>query len=172
VDLRQQALRNTTRMLTEKVKLLYDNSEVPESEDIFSNALTFLFPDETRNQHGDPGSAVAYRNSRFGDLKLQLADPAAVNNGLFAHYLWNAGVMMAELVSASSRDGATESWGQQIGEVDNWDVWDMTGQTVLELGAGGTAFIVSVLPDQYTCFHVSEPFEGMRDDKRLIIMAT
>ena len=69
-------------------------------EDIFSSSLGTLFPNDEVNQHGEPGSRVIYRSSRFGDIELQLPEPAKEEErGLFAHYVWNAGVMLAELIA-------------------------------------------------------------------------
>jgi predicted nicotinamide N-methyase len=49
---------------------------------------------------------------------------------LFAHYLWNASVVVAEGVEQGSRKGT-----EDVGDWDHrW--WDVRGQRVLELGAG------------------------------------
>lgn len=79
-----------------------------------------IFTDDLRNQHGDPGSSVIYKSKRYGDIELGLTDPAGEDSRkLFSHYLWNAGVQMAEYV------------GEERGR------WSVEGKTVLELGAGG-----------------------------------
>ena len=46
---------------------------------------------------------------------------------LFAHYVWNAGVLLAELIS-----GLVAS----VGELSESASWSVEGETVLELGAG------------------------------------
>ncbi|KAK3684465.1 hypothetical protein LTR37_020242 [Vermiconidia calcicola] len=96
-----------------------------EPEDIFASAPGLIFTDDTRDQHGDPGSTIVYRSARFGNIELKTADPMGENERqLFGHYLWNAGIKMAELIS------------------DEEDVtWSVKGRRVLELGAGGSVVI-------------------------------
>ena len=104
-----------------------DNEE--SVEDIFASAPGLIFTDDLRNQHGDPGSIIIYKSSRFGDIELTTADPESEDERkLFGHYLWNAGVMMAELL-ARAEDVTT---------------WSVKGKRVLELGAGGISFVVSM----------------------------
>ena len=91
-------------------------------EDIFAAAPGLIFTDDLRNTHGDPGSIVIYKSKRFGDIELRTADPNDENERqLFSHYLWNAGIKMAELIS----DNEAES-----------GKWSVKGEKVLELGAG------------------------------------
>ena len=91
-----------------------------EPEDIFAAAPGLIFPDDLRNQHGDPGSKIVYRSARFGDIELNTADPESEDDRkLFGHYLWNAGIKMAELISQ-------EDAGK----------WSVKSKKVLELGAG------------------------------------
>ncbi|KAK8171902.1 hypothetical protein BKA80DRAFT_230262 [Phyllosticta citrichinensis] len=92
----------------------------------FSSALGTIFSDDLRNQHGDPDALITYLPSShpaYPAIELRSADPATeVGRRKFAHYLWNAGVLMAELL------------------------WSVKGHAVLELGAGvGLAGIMSVL---------------------------
>ncbi len=108
-------------MLTSKIRLPPSTST---PEDIFSSSLHLLFPNDLNNQHGEPGSSVIYTSSRFGDIELRLADPRGEENRLlFSHYLWNAGVLVAEFVGGGVGDG----WGEG---------WSVKGERVLELGAG------------------------------------
>lgn len=109
-------------MLTDKVRVeqCIDSNE---PDDIFSSAVGLIFTDDLRNQHGDPGATVIYKSNRYGDIKLSVADPVGEDDRrLFAHYLWNAGVYLAELIS----------------EEEGWSVKD---ETVIELGAGAVAII-------------------------------
>lgn len=105
--------------------------EVPEdqdasSENIFASALGTIFPDETRNCHGDRGSYVIYKSRRLGDIKLSLADPSGEDGRkLFAHYVWNAALMMAELIGDFDASLAYSELN-----------WSVSGERVLELGAG------------------------------------
>ncbi|KAF1999734.1 hypothetical protein P154DRAFT_436327 [Amniculicola lignicola CBS 123094] len=96
-------------------------------EDIFSSSLGGIFTDDLQNQHGDdPTTIIIYRSLRFGDLEFRTADVnGEEQRRKFAHYLWNAGILMAELEEKA---------------------WKVEGETVLELGAGvGLAGIVSAL---------------------------
>ncbi|MCJ1377969.1 hypothetical protein MMC17_001065 [Xylographa soralifera] len=108
-------------------------------EDIFSSALGTIFTDDLLNQHGDPGSSVIYKSKACGDLELQLVDPRGEDaRKLFAQYLWNSGLLMAELIGGGTEDGqAMKARGGS---------WNVKGETVMELGAGtGLAGIVAAL---------------------------
>ncbi|KAF2092042.1 hypothetical protein K490DRAFT_32985 [Saccharata proteae CBS 121410] len=110
-------------MLTHLLRISHATDASPAPEDIFAASLGTLFTDDLRNQHGDPGALITYRSRAHGAVELGTADPAdETERTKFAHYLWNAGVLMAELMGGAR------------------------GQRVLELGAGvGLAGIVSVL---------------------------
>jgi hypothetical protein len=110
-------------------------------EDIFSSSLGGIFTDDMQNQHGDgdEGTVIVYRNARFGDLEFRTADVSGEEQRRkFAHYLWNAGVLMGELVggrgeeSGSAEDGRREWWVDR----DEEPGWSVEGHRVLELGAG------------------------------------
>ena len=94
--------------------------------EIFSSSLATLFPDDVQNSHGVPGSHVIYQSPRFGGVKLHIPAHPDVEEGrkLFAHYLWNAGVTMAEGIESAGQS----PW--------NAAYWDVRGKSVLELGAG------------------------------------
>ncbi|KAL2428978.1 hypothetical protein ABEF95_010958 [Exophiala dermatitidis] len=121
----------------------------PETEDIFSSALASLFTDDTQNSHGTPGSSVTYHSPRFGTIGLRIPAHPDVEEGrkLFAHYLWNAGVIAADAIETASQDGNSQDAVQQRRDDDTpandqnqtlWDkkYWDVRGKRVLELGAG------------------------------------
>jgi EEF1A N-terminal glycine/lysine methyltransferase len=112
----------------------------PEQEDIFSSGLTTLFTDDVQISHGVPGSSVTYNSPRFGNIELRIPQHPDVEEGrkLFAHYLWNAGVICADAVEVASRDGGVVGDGENEGNVRGWNgkYWDMRGKDVLELGAG------------------------------------
>ncbi|EMD00657.1 hypothetical protein BAUCODRAFT_55401, partial [Baudoinia panamericana UAMH 10762] len=101
-------------------------------EDIFASAPGLIFTDDLRNNHGDPGSTIVYKSKRFGDIELETADPSIERERqLFSHYLWNAGIKLAELISDEHADGGK---------------WSVNGERVLELGAGvGLDGIVAIL---------------------------
>ncbi|MCJ1478331.1 hypothetical protein MMC13_007009 [Lambiella insularis] len=125
-------------MLTSLIHLPI-SPEPPSTEDIFSSAIGLIFTDDLHTQHGDPGSSVIYKSHAFGDLELRLADPHGEDaRKLFAHYLWNAGVLMAELIGGGAQDGEPVTAGRGR--------WGVAGERVLELGAGtGLAGIVAAL---------------------------
>lgn len=69
---------------------------------------------------------VIYESPRHGDIKLQLGKPAQSTLG--THYVWDASLMMSELISEQLTD------------------WGVEGKSVLELGTGtGLTSIISVL---------------------------
>jgi hypothetical protein len=115
----------------------------PEPEDIFHSALSTIFTDDTVNSHGTPGSYVTYKSPRFGEIKLQIPIHPDEEDGrkLFAHYLWNAGVVAAEAIEQGSevdRSNANGNGGGEIVGKARWDRrwFDVQGKSVLELGAG------------------------------------
>lgn len=110
-------------------------------EDIFASSLSSLFTDDTQNSHGTPGHAVVYHSPQYGEISLGIPQHPDVEEGrkLFAHYLWNAGVVAADAIEHASCDNAEENADatQQKGHMI-WDrrYWNMKGKDVLELGAG------------------------------------
>lgn len=95
-------------------------------EDIFSSGIAALFQDPTLNQHGTPGSRIIYRSPRYGDIDLRLADPdPGPDRWLFAHYLWNAGLILAALVEEEEEGPERDRGG-----------WAVAREKVVELGAG------------------------------------
>jgi EEF1A N-terminal glycine/lysine methyltransferase len=117
-------------MLTDKIRLSGPESNDP--EDILSSSLAVIFPDDITNQHGDRDNGVIYLSPSFGPLHLALADPQGEDSRkLFSHFLWNAGVQLAEFIEEG--DAQRRDWGVE-------------GVNVLELGAGtGLAGIVAGL---------------------------
>lgn len=96
----------------------------PEAEDFFSSALSVISPDDVSVLHGDPGSSVTYKSKRYGDLEFQLTEPQTEDERkLFAQYLWNAGVLLAEYVSGTADEKHEKEF-------------DVKGKIILELGAG------------------------------------
>lgn len=129
----------------------------PEPEDIFQYSLGLIFTDDLQIQHGDPGTTVKYRSNGYGDLEFEVADPQGEEERTkFAHYLWNAGVLMSELVGGreherdereekrdSLQETEDEAWGKRSFEKREWWLdeeeekkWSVKGESVLELGAG------------------------------------
>merc|ERR1711977_782454 len=84
-------------MLTDKIRL--SGPETNEPEDYLSSSLAVIFPDDITNQHGDRESSVLYLSPSHGSLELTLADPQGEDSRkLFSHFLWNAGVQLAEFI--------------------------------------------------------------------------
>lgn len=112
----------------------------PTQEDIFASSLSILFTDDTQNSHGLPGHSVIYTSPTFGDVTLNIPEHPDAERGrlLFAHYLWNAGVVVADAVEiASNRNANTNESTAVEGKVSwNRQYWDVRDQDVLELGAG------------------------------------
>ncbi|CAK4031637.1 Hypothetical predicted protein [Lecanosticta acicola] len=103
--------------LTDLVSVIPPDIE-DEPEDIFA-AASGLFFNDFANQHGGERSTILYKSKKFGNIELRTADPEREHDRkLFAHYLWNAGIKLAELIS---------------GDKEEWTVRD---EKVLELGAG------------------------------------
>lgn len=112
----------TSTMLTDLVQVIPPDGD-EEPEDIFAFAAGLIFTDDSRVMHGDDRSTIIYKSSRFGDIELKNANPENEDDRkLFAHYLWNAGLKMAELVSSEDPQDAQ---------------WSVKNERVIELGAGG-----------------------------------
>ncbi|KAK6833706.1 nicotinamide N-methyltransferase [Apiospora arundinis] len=127
-----------------------------EPEDYLSDSLGAIFPDDVTNSHGDPNQSLLYTSPYLPKpLEVQVADPIETKDRLlFSHYLWNASLLLAELVEAGSLEGvvldpelavfqdmvaATDngnaSNGQDRGRVSARD-FDIRGKSTLEVGAG------------------------------------
>ncbi len=113
-------------MLTDKIRL--SGPEANEPEDYLSSCLAVIFPDDITNQHGDADSPVIYLSPAYGSITLSLADPKGEDSRrLFSHFLWNAGLQLAEFIEEDEE-------------------WSVNGERVLELGAGtGLAGILAGL---------------------------
>jgi hypothetical protein len=90
-------------------------------EDIFSDSLARLYPDDLPDHHGSPGSYLTYHSPRFEkDLKLYLSDyDGEGERKLFAYHIWNASLMLSEHIE-ENRNG----------------LFNVKGERVIELGAG------------------------------------
>jgi hypothetical protein len=130
-------------LLPSLITLRHPVSHIPTPEDIFGSTLGSIFPDDLQNQHGDdPETAIVYNNLRHGELEFKTADVnGEEQRRKFAHYLWNAGVLMGELVGGRPAEGAggeDEGWknGEWWVDSEEEQKWSVQGETVLELGAG------------------------------------
>lgn len=131
-------------LLPSLISLRHPVSHVPTPEDIFGSTLGSIFTDDLQNQHGDdPDTVIVYKNTKYGELELRTADVnGEEQRRKFAHYLWNAGVLMGELVGGRPTNQAIwdESEGSENGawwvNADEEEKWSVRDETVLELGAG------------------------------------
>ncbi|KAJ5608846.1 hypothetical protein N7528_009413 [Penicillium herquei] len=125
----------------------FSDEEAP--EDHFETFLAHLFPDDVSSFHGVPGEHLLYSSRRYGDLDIMVPSYPEKNDGsstldddrqLQAHFLWSAGMIIAESVESADgpspalSDAETESEGSTL----SWerDIWSARGQRVLEFGAG------------------------------------
>ena len=131
---------NPSPMLTSRITL--PTPSTPSQEDIFSSALSSLFTDDTQNSHGSPGGSLTYTSPVFGDIELQIPAHPDVEEGrkLFAHYLWNASLVVAEGIECASvgvgvggdKNCQTDGCGR-----GDWNSrWNVRDRRILELGAG------------------------------------
>ena len=101
-------------------------------EDILSSSIPLLFPHAAHNQHGNPGGTVIYLSHPAEPMKLHLSDPISdADRRLFAHYVWNASLYLAEAIGHGS-------WWRGLSEnsLTRQEDWSVKGETTLELGAG------------------------------------
>ena len=115
-------------MLTSLIRKPPSKAQDETPEDILDNtSLTIFYPDAQRTFHGDPGSSIIYASKRYGDIKLQLADPEGRDDRwLFAHHLWNSSVLLAELISDEAARAEREASDQRV-ETGNGEVISRNG---------------------------------------------
>jgi len=118
--------------------------ETEEPEDFFSSSLGVIFPDYVANSHGDADHDVVYTSPNLPKpLHLSLADPtAAEDRDLFSHYVWNAGLVLAELIEAGtlglspSKSGTGAAGGDVEGLRGTASDFSVAGLSTFEVGAG------------------------------------
>jgi hypothetical protein len=127
-------------------------------EDIFASFLPHLLPDDAPSFHGDPGQRLLYESPLYGSLQIMVPSypaqsekrteeiAAGLRDGedygesneveegrrLFAHFLWSAAMVVAEVVE----DAAAAEAGKWNAKIEKRMKWSVKGRTVLELGAG------------------------------------
>lgn len=118
--------------LTWRISLKGDTADEP--EDIFASALGTVFPDDITNQHGDEYHSILYESPHLpSTLQIDLSDPTTEDDRkLFSHYLWNASLLLAELIESDTLRVELDRPRQALKEVS----FDVTGLDTLELGAG------------------------------------
>lgn len=109
-------------MLSTRLKPPSATSDSP--EDILSDSLANLYPDDLPDHHGSPGSYLIYTSPAFPshDLELHLSDYAGgTERELFAYHVWNASLMLSQCIED---------------DVDVGGRFSVKGEGVIELGAG------------------------------------
>lgn len=145
--------------LTSRITLTGPSPDEP--EDFLSTSLGVIFPDDITNQHGDDEHGLLYSSphlpahlpgSKAKPFLISLAEPKKDDERrLFSHYLWNASLLLAELVeagtlglspevsgfrpSANNGFGAGSGVGAGSGSGSISD-FDISGKSTIELGAG------------------------------------
>ncbi|KAH6626821.1 hypothetical protein B0J18DRAFT_151322 [Chaetomium sp. MPI-SDFR-AT-0129] len=120
--------------LTARISLAGPGGTDP--EDFFSAALGVIFPDDIANCHGDSNHPnLVYKSSHLPNaIRLVLPELAGQEaQALFSHYLWNASLLLAELIEAGSL-GTQIQWNSQI--APPVAEFDISGLSTIELGAG------------------------------------
>ncbi|KXJ92844.1 hypothetical protein Micbo1qcDRAFT_160677 [Microdochium bolleyi] len=142
--------------LTSRLTVLGDPAD-DDPEDILNSSLAAIYPDDIANTHGDDAHALSYASPHLpAPLLLRLADPRGEHHrSLFSHYLWNASLLLAELLEAATlrvpigggsgdgdgsdagtdelQPGSSTRRGPSTGYLESFDV---RGLRCAELGAG------------------------------------
>ncbi|KAI1656677.1 hypothetical protein F4813DRAFT_120613 [Daldinia decipiens] len=118
--------------LTSRISLHGPPSEDP--EDYLSSSLGIIFPDDVTNQHGDAEHSLLYTSPHLPKpLHIALADPdREADRKLFSHYLWNASLLLAELVEAGTLGLPLDVGLRRLQPA----AFDVATLETLELGAG------------------------------------
>jgi EEF1A N-terminal glycine/lysine methyltransferase len=150
-------------LLPSLITLRFPADQEPTPEDIFSSSLGSIFTDDLQNQHGtDPRTTIIYKSRKYGNFEFRTADVNGEDQRRkYAHYLWNAGILMAELVGGrpaqdanekaevnETRDSGIFMRQEEHGEAyeenqrrwwvneEEEPLWKVEGEAILELGAG------------------------------------
>lgn len=118
--------------LTSRITLKGPEPSAP--EDYLSTSLGVIFPDDVTNQHGDAEHSLIYASPHLPKpISLDLCDPEGEEDRrLFSHYLWNASLLLAELVERDTL-GLKGDDGKGEGQ---WGRFRVKGLDVIEVGAG------------------------------------
>ncbi|KAK2072258.1 hypothetical protein P8C59_006625 [Phyllachora maydis] len=97
-----------------------------EPEDFMASALGVIFPDDVINMHGDADHGLLYTSPHLPrPIHIRLADvQAEADRRLFSHHLWNASLLLAELLEAGTLHLPPPAG------------FDVAGLATAELGAG------------------------------------
>ncbi|OAX76971.1 hypothetical protein ACJ72_08735, partial [Emergomyces africanus] len=123
---------------------LDDDDNDDDVEDLLTSFLPHLYPDEAPSCLGEPGRTMVYASGVWGDVRVMVPDyPKGVGDEgrqdgieegrrLFAHYLWGAGLVVAEGIERATK--TLLLCGNDAGG-DRDIIWNVKGEKVLELGA-------------------------------------
>ncbi|KAJ5430128.1 hypothetical protein N7491_007144 [Penicillium cf. griseofulvum] len=143
-----------------------------EPEDLFGAFLPHLFPDDTPPFHGDPGQHLLYSSPAMATSTScqkrseEIAAGQAKTDGtvnqvneqrqLFAHFLWSAAMVVAEGVEEADTPTADETMTET--QKENRELWNVKGESVLELGAGAALpSVICALADASTVTATDHP---------------
>ncbi|KAL2025152.1 hypothetical protein VTK56DRAFT_154 [Thermocarpiscus australiensis] len=126
-------------------RLSLTGPDTSEPEDFFGSSLGVIFPDDVTNQHGDSDHGLLYTSPHLPQpLQLALAEVKAESDRhLFSHYLWNASLLLAELIEAGTLGLETPSSTANSNSNSNsraiappTSEFNVAGLSTIELGAG------------------------------------
>ncbi|KAK4104800.1 hypothetical protein N658DRAFT_504353 [Parathielavia hyrcaniae] len=102
-------------------------------EDYFAASLGVIFPGDVSNLHGDAEHGLLYTSPYLPRaVPLALAEVKSEDDRrLFSHYLWNASLLLAELIEVGTLGVTTSEQGGPPVEAFN-----VAGLETIELGAG------------------------------------
>jgi predicted nicotinamide N-methyase len=125
-------------------RLSHPPTTTTDPEDHFASSLGVIFPDDVTNQHSsDDTNVLLYTSPHLpSPLSLRLARVhEEADRYLFSHYLWNAALLLAELVEADTLKlppgppPPTETTREKT-IAPGAGAFDVSGLRTIELGAG------------------------------------
>lgn len=123
--------------LTSRITLKGNEPDCP--EDYLSTCLGVIFPDDIMNQHGDAEHSLVYESPHLPKpLLLDLAVPDGdEDRRLFSHYLWNASLLLAELIERDTLKLDASSSTPDTHTIPGTKIsFDVNKLSIVELGAG------------------------------------
>ncbi|KAK4127457.1 hypothetical protein N657DRAFT_641453 [Parathielavia appendiculata] len=120
-------------------RLSLTGQEANDPEDFFAASLGVIFPDDVTNQHGDADHGLLYTSPHLPrGIPLALAEVKSEDDRrLFSHYLWNASLLLAELIEAGTLGlTTTPTTPRDKGIAPPVGEFDVSGLKTIELGAG------------------------------------
>lgn len=134
--------------LTARLSFINNSENDEDPEDLFAGSLGVIFTDDVTNQHGDAFTSLHYTTPHLPKpLRIELSDPkVAEDRSLFSHFLWNASLMLADLIEAGTLGlkAGEDTTGAGAGTADVGKIvpvaeakeFDIKGKSTIEMGAG------------------------------------